>query len=426
MPKNIIIIIFGIIFDLSSLVVNLYLPIKRIRRIPNKRENEIFDLNYRKALILATLSPKRCFIEYLKISRMLSKFNIKRIENGVGMWISVSGLFSWTGISFKLSKKILENAKSFITEKSVKEVLFYDLFDLVYNVFKGSWSNIKKYDENLLDLNLRIGESWHVSTYMMFHGLVKIEQGAFQDTKIIINKLFEIWETYENENAEEYMLMLKTILLLKSAKLNEALTQANAGIDFQAKTGREFQKIWCLGFKAIIQIYLNDMESAGQSLYQAKELAKRQLIVPHTYRSSYLIAHFLFDLYSLERAILLNDKSESSKKGKKAYLSGKRALKISCKNALIRTESLRLMGLHSWLVGRQSRAIRWWNESIKEGERLGAHVELVKTYTEIARRLLEKRSRFEELNGIRAEKYLEKAKKLSEKKNLYLEVFYNR
>ena len=139
-----------------------------------------------------------------------------------------------------------------------------------------------------------------------------------------------------------------------------------------------------------------------------------------------MIAHFLFNLNSLERAILLNDKRERSKKGKKAYLIGKRALKISCKNALIRTESLRLMGLHSWLVGKQRRAISFWNESIKEGERLGAHVELIKTYMEIAKRLLEKESKFEEVNGIRPEKYLEKARKLSEKKNLNLEVLFNR
>lgn len=47
---------------------------------------------------------------------------------------------------------------------------------------------------------------------------------------------------------------------------------------------------------------------------------------------------------------------------------------------------------------------------MKEGERLGFRVESARTCTEIGKRLLERRSRVHELNGIKAEEYLKKAR----------------
>jgi len=44
----------------------------------------------------------------------------------------------------------------------MKDLLYYNLFELLYNFFTGNWHEIKEYDEDLVDLNLRIGASWHL------------------------------------------------------------------------------------------------------------------------------------------------------------------------------------------------------------------------------------------------------------------------
>lgn len=421
-PKSKIIMGFKLIYDLLSVIANLYLPIRKARMLPSKRENEIFDISYKRAITLVHLDPKRCFFEFLRTIKRLNKFDIAKIENGFGMWISASGLFSWTGISFKLSKKILDYAKDSINKNEIKQIFYYDLFELLHNCYTGNWSNVKEYDGNLVALNLKIGEYWHVSTYLVFHGYIKIEQGAFSEAETIISKLWEICQTYGNENATEYHYSLKIVLLILFRKLNDALDEANAGISFQSQTGRELVVLYYLGYKAIIQIRLEDIDGAKETLLQAKELTFKIGFVPPIYVSGYLKGQFLFDLYLLEQAILLNNKENKLKCRKRAYKSGKLALKNSRKYAFDRTEILRMMGLYYWLIGQKKRATRFWNSSIKVAERVGAHVELAKTYMEIGKRLLEKGSRFRKLNDITANGYLEKARSFFEEFGLRWEL----
>ncbi|NIS16827.1 MAG: AAA family ATPase, partial [Phycisphaerae bacterium] len=148
-PKNRAIMIFKLIYDLLGVIASLYLPFRRAKKMPGKRDNEIFDLSYKKAITLVHLDPKRCFFEFLSTLKRLNKFDIAKIENGFGMWISASGLFSWTGISFKLSKKILDYAKTAIDKSDIKQIFYYDLFELLHNCYTGNWFNVKEYDENL-------------------------------------------------------------------------------------------------------------------------------------------------------------------------------------------------------------------------------------------------------------------------------------
>ena len=46
-------------------------------------------------------------------------------------------------------------------------------------------------------------------------------------------------------------------------------------------------------------------------------------------------------------------------------------------------------GQYYWLVGKQRKALKWFDKSIKEGERLGARPDLSGLYMEVGKRLLE-------------------------------------
>lgn len=71
-----------------------------------------------------------------------------------------------------------------------------------------------------------------------------------------------------------------------------------------------------------------------------------------------------------------------------------------------------------WLINKQKKSLKWFDKSIKEGERLGARPDLSCTYFEVGKRLLEPQSKYKHLNGITAEKYLEKARGLFEEMDL--------
>jgi hypothetical protein len=64
------------------------------------------------------------------------------------------------------------------------------------------------------------------------------------------------------------------------------------------------------------------------------------------------------------------------------------------------------------MIGKQKKAHRSWSQSIREAKGLGARTELARTYWEIGKRLIDGASRFQELDGIRADEYIEMAKAL--------------
>jgi hypothetical protein len=114
----------------------------------------------------------------------------------------------------------------------------------------------------------------------------------------------------------------------------------------------------------------------------------------------------------LEKSVISTDSPiKKSKYRKKSLKSGKRLRAGVRKWAGDRTEAFRLMGVYYWILGKQKQALNWWIKSIKEGERLGARLELSRTYLEVGKRLLEPGSKYKELDGVKAKDYLDRARK---------------
>jgi tetratricopeptide (TPR) repeat protein len=126
----------------------------------------------------------------------------------------------------------------------------------------------------------------------------------------------------------------------------------------------------------------------------------------------YLIAQFMMDIYLLKKAIVSDDRKNLSKLKKKAHHGGRRALNKLKKYAVEWVKVLRLMGEYYWLIGKQNKALKWWDRAIKKGEELGARPDLSRTYFEVGKSMLEPNSKHKELNGITAEEYLDKARTL--------------
>jgi hypothetical protein len=123
-------------------------------------------------------------------------------------------------------------------------------------------------------------------------------------------------------------------------------------------------------------------------------------------------------LHKLEEALATQDRALLSDRRKKAWKSGRQLLRLASKVAQHRTDAYRLMGTYYWLTNNQKRALTWWDRSIKEGERLGARLELARTYFEVGRRLLYPGKRDKTLRGISANGYLDRAGKLFEELDL--------
>jgi len=421
-PKNRITERLGLISDLLRLIIYLYLPLERGIKTPDKRDHETFSLMEKKLISLAFIEPRRYFVEFLRSLSWARPLDIMGIPNGPSRYSGASALFSWTGFSFTLSRKILEYMEDLINREDPGELLDYKLYGLYYDYFVGNWKKHADADQPLLDHNLKMGKFWQVSTYLFFISSIKVDQGLFEEAQGLIEKLSEIWEADENENTREYIYSLRIRSFLKARRLHEARIEVEEAISFASHTCRELASLYYVGLRAIIEVLQRKTQDAHESLLQAREIRRREDFSIPLFMSSYLTGQFMLDLHLLEEAVLSNATSKIRRHRRAAAKSGKQALKNCRKYASDRIEIYRLMGVYHWLIQRQDKATQWWRRSMEAAEGMGARLDLPRTHMEIGKRLSEKRSRSQELDGITSSDYLEKARARFEQMQAWWDV----
>ena len=69
------------------------------------------------------------------------------------MFAGSSAVFSYSGISLKLSKKVLDFVKDKIDTQDEKSKLYYEMVKILHDYLAGEFSSIKKYDNMLIDVS---------------------------------------------------------------------------------------------------------------------------------------------------------------------------------------------------------------------------------------------------------------------------------
>ena len=415
-PKYLISSILKFFNCFSHILIAVYFPFIKFKRIPTKKDVDIVNLFFKKLEALAVIDPKTFFIESFPFFRILTNLDLEKVETGVGMLTGASCTFSWTGISFRLSGKILEVCKNKIDKIGVKS-LHYEFAELLHNCLSGDWDIIKEYDDYLVDQNLSIGILFYPAFYSYWNCIFSFERGRFKDALRMINRLSEIADVYEHDWSRVSRYTLNTSLLMKYRKFNDALIESEEGINFSRKKDFGIWAFQLFSLKARIHIMLGDISEAENLLDSANKILAEITVVPY-YLSHFLLTQFIMNLYRLKKSIKTGDKTEIAINRKRSIKTGKKAVKNSWKEANDRTETYKLMGIFYWLINKQKRALNWWSKSVKEGEHLRAHLELSRTYMEIGKRLLEPNSKYKSMNGIKAEEYLVKARNMFEEMNL--------
>ncbi|MHC4105309.1 MAG: hypothetical protein ACYSR9_10245, partial [Planctomycetota bacterium] len=349
--------------------------------------------------------------------KRVTKFDLAKFESAIGIFAGASSLFSFTGISFKLSRKILDVVRDKIDRDDIKSLIIYDFSETLHHYLQGNWKAIKDHNEDLFDKNMSIGEIYWSSQHLHWHCLPKIYQGHIKIAKLLIKRLNDIYEVYENDFSLLLKLLANTALLMECRKLPEALTEIKHGIEFAQKNNQGLALIHMYSCKAHIQILMGDINKAAISLKHANTIRHEVVSAPwqlSVFRRSKLEYH----LRRLEESKGIEGQTGYSEHRRKALKSCTKLLKQTRKVAQHRTEAYRLTGLYYWFIHEQKKACGWWHKAIKEGERLDARLELSRTYFEVGKRLLESESKYKKLNGIKAQAHIEKAKLLFEEMDL--------
>lgn len=417
-PKLAISKVFNLLLGLSALVASLYLPSLLFRRTPAQNDIDALDLFFKKLKAFAIVDPKKYFTDSIHFYRKLTKFDLSKCELGLGMFAGACNLFSFTGISFRVSRRILYLIKGRTNKDDIKSFIICEFSETLHNYMEGNWKEIEPYDDDLVNRTLSIGEIYWTSQHLFWHGLPKLYQGDFDTARISISRLNDIFDVYENELSLLLKQLLSTSLLIESGKLHDALIEIDEGISFAERTNQGLSLIHMLSCKARVNIMMGDLEEAEKHIEHAKIIRGGESSPVPWQLSNFYRSQFEYDLYRLEECLRKGNTREVPEYLKKASKSGELMIRQAKKVAQNRTESYKLRGIYFWLINRQKKALKWWCRAIKEGERLSARLELSRTYFEVGKRLLEDISIYEALNEITGEEYLKKAKALFEEMDL--------
>ena len=256
-----------------AFLVSIYLPFLKWRKDPTQKDKEIISLFNKKCIALANINPQELFIQFFCLIKRVTKFDVTKIENGTGLIANMSVLFSWTGISFTLSRRVLKFVKDKIDMSDVKSVLYYKLSQSMFSCTSGNWPEEIEFDHHLVDKNLALGEFFFsTTTYIVWNLAYYTARGNFSSGQWLAQRLSYIDETYENDYTKVLKFFWNTFLLMKYRRLNDGLGEADTGTQFVSKTGFRFYLIGLYANKARIQLMLMDMSGAIESLKHAENI----------------------------------------------------------------------------------------------------------------------------------------------------------
>jgi len=407
-PKKKFAVMAKLIITYLHVLMTLYLPVLNLRKSASDEEIQAVDFMYKKTKALSIINPKRLFIEAIYLCSKTSRYRLSNFPLGQNIYVASSALFSFTGISFRLSEKILNSSKRFLYKENTQTYIIYDFMRTVHDYLSGTWDKIPDYSMNLVKRNLMDGKIYMASQHLYWHGCPCLYSGRLDQARAILKELSNIAEVYEHNFSILLNYMLHTKLLIETRKLHDALCQLDNAIDFAKKKGFTITLLDFLSSKARIYTYLGQMDNAATHIDQADEILSLVEVAP-IQLSIFSRNQMEFLLCRLEGTLIRGDQSAALALQTEIDRVLRRLIHVTKKAAQHRTEAFRLKAVYLWLMQKPEIAFKWFQKSVKEGERIGARLELSRTYYEIGKRLLQSEGRYQQMNGMRSGAYLDKA-----------------
>ena len=408
----------SIMLGLIKHIYFIYFPTKK-KMAPTDSDNRYARYINNRNLAKAVFDGKGYLFDVVREVGYFRKFDLSKSQVFFDHYCSNIMLFSAGGVSLKIGRKVLNDALGAIESGERRFNLGgFHMFRMAEMSVSGNWHN--EFNEEIINLSLKVGDTYSAAAYQLHAGHMHIGLGNFDTVERSLKCLLDIAISYNDEHARCDFYEIRGILLLCKKDPEKALDDINANILLMEKLGQDTRKVTFLGMKIQAETLQNRLRDAEKSLEQTKNLVKKVSkisLIPFMY-SHYAMGGLLLHIAKLEKAIDQNDKKTIPLNRKQALKGAKDALKTAKKYAPIITKACRLKGKIHWLSNNQKQAFKWYRRSIKKGERLGARPELSRTYFEVGKRLLEPQAKYQLLNGISAEEYLENARVMFKDMNL--------
>jgi hypothetical protein len=280
-----------------------------------------------------------------------------------------------------------------------------DVFDcrhleFTINYLEGRWREDDLLDDELVEACIGHGLFWDVQTYLGLACDRLARQGDFAAARRQLARLAELRDVYRYEFAASNHDGELAMLLLEERRLGDALAAAEV---YQATRQEDALRVLALGTRAKVETLVGNHARARDTLDEAAKVVAASSVVPPWHLAAYAVARLRHDVAGLDRA---RNGTTPRTLERQARASRRAALGLAGKVATQRTETYRLAGELSWVLGQPEQAFKWWTKSLAEGERLAALPERARTWAALGRRLSEANARRRLYEGKDAAAYL--------------------
>jgi class 3 adenylate cyclase/tetratricopeptide (TPR) repeat protein len=404
-------LVLRVISNLLAITTRIYSPIPLWGRACDPRELEDLDLLYKRAQCLLQVDNRRFLAENLSFARIVLGLDPRTTPHALEWFSAFGGSLSVLGF-FSMSNRVLKCTQDFAANQKGAGFLIYAAADVARTSFKGSWNSAPDFNSRSLDIGLSNGELYAAVTYLNLLGTLRVAQGSFASAELLVKKLLWITEAYNYSFAGIFRQNLRTAIFIRTQEFRQALSVVAQVCPSMDAAGLEPSRLRFLGYKAIAEALLGDAQAAQSTVNEGELLFFGLRRVMPLFLTPFTVGRLLTHLQLLKNTLQGGTRSDNLQHQRTTFRLARQAINESKKYAPYRTWILRLMGDYYWLIGKQRKALKWYDKSIKEGERLGARPDLSRSYFEVGKRLLEPQGKYRKLNGIDAEGYFEKAEKL--------------
>lgn len=390
----------------------LYLPRWMRSRKLDERDAFLIEIMVQLSVTAVMVRPRHTdyavYLLFRKCSALLADVN-KSIKTII---LGVPSSFAFLGIHGRVGNSLAKKISTLVNRDITKDLLLYELNKLIYNYSAGIWDT--EYNESLLDEALIQGELQSANCYYFWLGMMWVDMGRIGEYQALVSKLEKITSKYENQESLLHQNIIKGYYLLKIGDYSNAKSEIESAVAIGENTGLVLMKYFSLALLMEIFAGLGEFESARKINGSLEALAKSVKNVYLFSRARHKLAGFYSELLQARQAQSASSTPSSRKAMGECRQIVKSTSAAAARYAPIRIEAYRHIGTYFLLAGNARTAWKWWKKSILSGERLGAQLELARTYLELSQRRLLHADAPDFMSKDAAKAYLEKASSIFE------------
>ena len=371
--------------DVIGMVASVYLR-RGVRRraVTTPADCEELEIRMARGKAQSTTAPRGYVATAFRGVRRLGQVDASKVEQACGMYATGAALFSFTGASFRLSRRLLGIAATLV--KNVRDEIGYRTMLFLNYYLTGDWDPRHLIADDLIDAGLRAGVFWDLNTYLGLACEKMIRQGDFAGALRYIDRITVLVDDYGYKFGRTTQLSMIAFLAIEERRLDDALAAADRYLD---AVEEEALTIVALSTRAKVLCLRGDVEGAAAVVGEAETFVRRLGSEAAPYHLGfYQVARLSVDLIRLEASAQANRGGLPRELVRAADASRAASLRASRRIARDRPEALRLAGHLAWVTGRRRKAMRYWSLGVAVANRLGARPELARIYDEVADRLV--------------------------------------